>query len=446
MRAFAAVVALARVNLAFLSDPNSRRGFAAVLGSREPVVAQPETEVRTVLAPSLVGGPYTELTPDSVALVASTFAGADRHVNLVLPEVVPGAVFAGVKTALEIASVVATRTGFPIRVVTLKRFGESVDDDRERAAAVEEYLAENSPLVGHQFRAVSRSSLAGCEFGRDDIWIVTHWTTAHALDVVQRLSPDEVKHAIYLVQDYEPGFNPWSTDFAIARSTYHAGFVPIVNSVPLAEYLKEAEGLEVEPACVFSPSFDFDELEITAGAREPSPVLRIFFYGRPSKPRNLYQLGVAALRKVAIELTRRAVPFEVVMAGEGEGSVDLGPARMRNLGALARSDYFALLARTDIGLSLQYSPHPSHPPFDIAISGAQAITNEFGLGRENFHRNLHVAPADPDAIAAEILRVALALDNSTVGRYSPPPRDALGQPLADAVDATLAQLSRRATK
>jgi hypothetical protein len=175
-------------------------------------------------------------------------------------------------------------------------------------------------------------------------------------------------------------------------------------------------------------------------------VLRIFFYGRPSKPRNLYQLGVAALRKVAMELTRLSVPFEVVMAGEGQGSVDLGPATMRNLGALSRSDYFALLASTDIGLSLQYSPHPSHPPFDIAISGAQAITNEFGLGRENFHRNLHVAPADPDAIAAEIVRVALALDRSTVGRYSPAPTGALGQPLEDAVDATLAQLFRSAAK
>lgn len=446
MRAFAALLALARINLAFLRDPNSRRGFAAVVRSRVPVVVQPETEARTVSVPSLAGGPYTELTPDSVALIDSTFGGADRHINLVLPEVVPGAVFAGVKTALEVASVVATRTAFPIRVVTLRRFDESVDDDRERATAVEEYLAHSSPLVGHPFEVVSRSSLVGCEFGRDDIWIVTHWTTAHALDVVQRLSPGDVKHAVYLIQDYEPGFNPWSTDFAIARSTYHAGFVPIVNSVPLAAYLKGAEGLEVEPACVFSPSFDLDELEITAGAREPSPVLRIFFYGRPSKPRNLYQLGVAALRKVAIELARRSISFEVVMAGEGQGAVDLGPARMQNLGALSRSDYFALLARTDIGLSLQYSPHPSHPPFDIAISGAQAITNEFGIGRENFHRNLHVAPADPDAIAAEILRVALALDSSRTGGFSPPPMDALGQPLADAVDATLARLSRTATR
>jgi hypothetical protein len=148
----------------------------------------------------------------------------------------------------------------------------------------------------------------------------------------------------------------------------------------------------------FAPHLDLDLLRDVAAARSRSEEVTVFFYGRPSKHRNLFRLGVAALRVAAAELGGdTAVRFR--SAGEKHRDVDLGNGhKLESLGALPWDDYFTFISSANVVLSLQHSPHPSHPPFDAAISGARAVTNEFYDTRSGLHPRLEAVGTDPESL------------------------------------------------
>lgn len=300
-------------------------------------------------------------------------AHARQRVNLVLPELRVTALFAGIDTALRAAGVIAEDRGAPLRVISL---GNELDP--KNALTLEKEVRRRSQLDSRTpVELVGRDGLVGLETTTDDIWIPTHWTTAHAVSsAVNLVGHIDVRNVLYLIQDYEPGFVPWSTDFALARATYHAGFHHVVNSVPLARYLENAEQLDVPDDRVFRPEVDLPTVSQSPQSRT---LLRVAFYGRPSKPRNLFNLGVAVLQKVAQEVDGWEVDVEFVSAGETHASVDLtGTKRLRVVGRLSWDSYFDLIADSDVLLSLQHSPHPSHPPLDAVVRGCYAVTNEFG--------------------------------------------------------------------
>jgi len=280
--------------------------------------------------------------------------------------------------------------------------------------------------------------------GVSDLWIVTHWTTAHAADVASRIGILDPRRIFYLVQDYEPGFTPWSTQHALASATYHAGFQFIVNSAPLAAYLESHESIEVSADQVFRPHLDLDRLEVAASKRRTDPTVRVMFYGRPSKPRNLFALGVSALRVAVSEFERQNIPFSVISAGEAHDSLPLSPSKsLLSLGTLGWSNYYKRLALIDVMVSLQYSPHPSHPPLDAISSGARAVTNEFGGDRASLSERLFAGPADPDSLGNLIVQAASdakshpesGFDASVVGR--------LGAPLPSVIEHALSEWDGR---
>ncbi|BDZ51532.1 hypothetical protein GCM10025867_37730 [Frondihabitans sucicola] len=91
--------------------------------------------------------------------------------------------------------------------------------------------------------------------------------------------------------------------------------------------------------------------------------------------------------------------------------VDLGHGlKLESVGTLPWDAYFRFIASRNVVLSLQLSPHPSHPPFDGAISGAQVVTNEFAGTRAHLHPNIAAVPADPvslgEAVAEAVRRAA----------------------------------------
>ncbi len=138
---------------------------------------------------------------------------------------------------------------------------------------------------------VRREDVLDTTFGDDDVWIATHWKTAHPIDVAVTAGVIGRERVVYLVQDYEPGFSPWSTEYAVAASTYRAGFRMLVNSEPLRRYLAEVEALDVPRERTFAPHLDLELLDRVADARRHEDVVRVLFYGRPSKHRNLFRLG-----------------------------------------------------------------------------------------------------------------------------------------------------------
>lgn len=355
---------------------------------------------RHSLSPDSVAADYDALTPYSLALsFRRSVASEYPRVVLVLPALDLSSVFAGVKTALEVGLRVAQETGRPLGIIPF-RGGQTEKERKALVAAVRKIADDSSTAPAISIHSVLE--LASMPVHEEDLWVVTHWTTAHAAQVAAAAGLLTAAQVIYLVQDYEPGFTAWSTHFAVASATYHAGFHLLVNSTPVAAYLREAEGVLVPADQVFHPQLDLTRLNASANERVVGSDVRILFYARPSKPRNMFDLGVSTL-KVLSRRTPPSVKLIIVSAGERHQDISLPNGRtIQNVGKLPWDEYYRRLARTDIVFNLQMSPHPSHLPLDALASGASAVSNDLGEFRAELHRDLYVAPAEPDALATAL--------------------------------------------
>lgn len=409
---------LSRINRAFLTSSEFRavaqQGLIAMDSGRPP--SRRQLAERDAAPPSAT--PYLGLTPVSGALTAVRVDAPFPRLNLVLPDYEPGAVFAGVHTAVGAAAALGRTLGLPIRVVVLSE-ARRADD----AAAIVADLATRTD--GAPSEVALRPDMVSLTSHPADVWVVTHWTTAHAALVACRAGVIDHNRIVYLVQDYEPGFVPMSTDRALASATYREGFHLVVNSTPVADALRRHEGVEIEPGMTFAPGLDLTRLAAIAARREASRPRRVLFYGRPSKPRNMFALGVSALRVAA---GRSTEPVEWVSAGEPHDDVDLGGGQtLRSLGTLSWDAYFHELEAAGAVLSLQASPHPSHPPLEAALSGAIAVTNEVDGTRTQMLPNVRAVLPDP-RLLGEAVVAALAMPGESTSDLS-----ALGLPLSDVI-------------
>ncbi len=353
--------------------------------------------------------------------------------NLLVPNLTTTTVFAGVRTALLAASGLASRLGFGLRVLS---FG--APPSAEVAALVASTIGESHPRLD----VCSAWRLDTLPVGTADVWVATYWTTAHALDVAARNGVLQPERVVYLVQDYEPSFYAASSESSLARSTYHAGFRLLVNSKPLGIVLTAEEGLDVS-GLVFRPHLDLGGVRSAADLRRSQQKLRIGFYGRPSKPRNSFALGVSALRATARELRASGPPaVEFVSVGESHRHVDLGYGhRLASLGKLPWEGYFEFLASCTVMFSLQQTPHPSHIPFDAIASGGFAVTNEVMNSRSGMSERLIATAGSPTALAAGVLDAARLAADSHFRGVDTQFIEQLGEPLDHLLDPLAAELA-----
>ncbi|GAA4265375.1 hypothetical protein [Frondihabitans peucedani] len=427
---------LLRVNGRYLRDDVYRNTIRERLNNVG--VGSHAIEAREVKRSPRAARPFRGLVETSLALSGIDRSGGGRHVNIVLGEVREGGAFAGIQTAVAVGVALASELGLPVRVVMVS--WTTPGNSSKAAAAV---LRERFP--GVSFEVVAREEILRASFGEQDVWLATHWKTAHAIDVAATSGVIDRARVGYLVQDFEPGFSPWSTEFALARATYHAGFRLLVNSAPLQQYLAREEGVEVPDDATFSPHFDLDLLRRVAEERSHDATTRVLFYGRPSKHRNLFRIGVSALQIAVDRLEGSGLTLEFASAGEVHRDVDLGHGqKLESVGTLPWDDYFRFIASRNVVLSLQLSPHPSHPPFDGAISGAQVVTNEFADTRSALHPNIDAVAADPVSLGEAVARAVrrAAADGPTGYRDLAP--GALGGSLDDAVAHLARQLQESA--
>ena len=381
---------------------------------------------------------YSRLHPLSLAISTVRMSGVGYpSVIVVLPEVHPARIFAGIRTALEFACGLASEMSLSLKVVAIGAKLGSKDK-----ILVEDYIRKEFEFHG-LVTAIGAADVSELGVCTQDIWLATHWTTAHSLDVAALLGVVNRDRVVYLIQDYEPGFHAWSTDYALARSTYHANFLSIVNSSPLQRFLAETEDLAVDDSMVFAPSLDITRAKLAAETRQSANAIRIMFYARPSKPRNLFGIGIAALGLSAAGLAARGIEVTFCSAGEPHDEVHLTPEHtLTSLGKLNWDEYFKLLGQTDIVLSLQLSPHPSHPPLDAIASGTYAVTNELGGTRAGLHRRLLVAEPEPQALAAQIMRAVDSVRARETDSHPPESLRSLGNPIRAVYLQTATVLSR----
>lgn len=286
----------------------------------------------------------------------------------------PEGMTGGPNTVLNLALRVA-REGIAVRIVsTVQTLGPDPAWLRRHAEAL---LGGAAPDVEIASSAAAETKLP---LGPGDLFLATHWTTAQQIARVLPLLPE--RRFFYLLQDFEPGFYAWSSNYARVLETYGMSFWPIINESLLAEYLfsqpygRLSDQATREQAIVFEPAVD-------SALFYPDPVPaprrnRLLFYARPTNPRNLFGLGLMALRAVAGEPAFAG--WEFLSIGSRGSIPELGlcpgPA-LRPAPWMDYAGYADLLRSADILLCPMLSPHTSYPVLEMVACGGLCVTNTF---------------------------------------------------------------------
>lgn len=234
--------------------------------------------------------------------------------------------------------------------------------------------------------------------GANDVFLGTHWTTVQQLKgVLPRLNSQQF---FYMLQEFEPSFYAWSSNYACALETFSMDFWPIINESLVADFLyQQALGRFADPAIreraiVFEPAIDQRLFHPPQGQAAARPK-RLLFYARPSNTRNMFGLGLTALRRAAADPVF-ASGWEFLAIG-GRGSLPkLALANghvLRPAPWLDYEGYAALLRDSDVLLCPMLSPHTSYPVLEMVACGGLAVTNSFATK----------TPAALSALSAHIL-------------------------------------------
>ena len=212
------------------------------------------------------------------------------------------------------------------------------------------------------------SEAAPLVLGPGDVFLVSHWSTAQQLKAVLPTLP--VQQFFYMLQEFEPGFYPWSSNFALALETYGMDFWPVINEAPLADFLlsqpygRLADPVTRQRALIFEPAVD-STIFFPSPQRKLERNRRLLFYARPSNTRNMFGMGLLALRAAAEDPAFAGWEF---LAIGGRGSVPelaLGGGHvLRPAPWTTYAGYGDLLRSADILLCPMLSPHTSYPVLD----------------------------------------------------------------------------------
>ncbi|MGL6290798.1 MAG: hypothetical protein ACRC2H_08945 [Silanimonas sp.] len=318
------------------------------------------------------------VVPETTPLAFRAGAFPQSRLNLVVPSINPEHYFGGIHTAVQVFRELAAH--FPaLRIIA--------SDSRPRAEASARFpdfvVGElgDDPVHPRQLVAANDRYGRSLAVSPGDVFLATAWwTAALAQQAAAFRDGHRAPGAIaYLIQDFEPGFYPWSSRHALALASYRPKRdFAIFNTGLLQRYFVQ-QGLDYGDRCVaFEPTLNAG-LRAALDAQVRSPTRRertILFYARPGTPRNAFELGCEALREWRARFPG-APAWRVLGLGELDSSIDLGGVVVEGLGKLDIAAYADRLSTAAVGLGLMISPHPSYPPFEMAAFGIRTVTNGF---------------------------------------------------------------------
>ncbi|MEE9485048.1 rhamnan synthesis F family protein [Methylobacterium ajmalii] len=368
-----------------------------------------------------------------ISEVNNVFARRDPNprprLTVIVPTLQPIKTFGGLTTALRFFADLGKRMGddVDLRIVSI-----SERIDLVSMLAFPEYrllpisaVSDDHPRVVVDASERQRGFLS---VRRNEIFVATAWWTAAAAYALQedqaRLHGRKLP-VVYLIQDHESYFYPWSSRFGIAESTYGRtqDTVAVLNAEEFANYFSERYGLSKAYVLPFALN-PVIEAALTAQPRERI----ILVYGRPSVDRNCFPLICQALG-----LWQRADPITASrwrILSAGESFDPLTVSQVRNLevrGKLSLAEYAELLSTASVGLSLMVSPHPSYPPLEMAFAGLHTITNAYAnkdlsLRSKNIESVAHLDAS----VIADALGAAVAKAEAVIGTIvHPAPLDGI---------------------
>lgn len=198
-----------------------------------------------------------------------------------------------------------------------------------------------------------------------DASVCTLWTTAY-----YSLRFNGVKRKFYFIQDYEPLFYAGNSVYAQCEATYRFGFYGIANTRGLKDvYEKEYGGKAVS----LDPAIDDSIFYPNKQRNYNREQYDVFFYGRPSHPRNGFELGIEAMRILKKKMGKRV---RIITAGADYNVEDYAlQGIVENMGRLSVEETGALYRRCDAGMVMMYTRHPSYLPYELMACGCCVVSN-----------------------------------------------------------------------
>jgi hypothetical protein len=241
---------------------------------------------------------------------------ADRspRLTVLLPALQADRLTGGPNTALDLGTRVM-REGIRLRFVSAV---EPADADLTRVRA------QIAKLAGPPGRAddveLIDATTTGLPIEPDEVLLATWWPTAYIAQASLALT--RAPEFIYLIQDFEPAFSAWSTNYALAEATYRFPHRAIFNEGTLEAFFQRRDRGGRGASITFEPAVDRGRFHppgpgerLRPGERlgpgerlEPGQPIRrhhLLFYARPQADRNAFPLGLRALRLAA---SRGALP------------------------------------------------------------------------------------------------------------------------------------------
>jgi hypothetical protein len=348
---------------------------------------------------------------DAVPMHVEVTAGSAEppHLNVLNSALTRTGMTGGPNTIINLALRVA-RQGVPVRLVTTVSTS-SLDPAWFRRHAAQLIGDANLPDVPIVTAAEPGRPL---KVSPHDVFLATHWTTAQQLKAV--LPSMAVRQFFYMLQEFEPAFYAWSSNFALAQETYGLDFWPVVNESLLADYMfaqpigRLSDPVMRERATIFEPAIE-ERLFRPSPAPRTSGPKRLLFYARPTNTRNLFGMGLMALRKASADPAFAGWEF-IAIGGRGgvpplalQGGHTLQPGPWMDFEAYAHS-----LRDADVLLCPMLSPHTSYPVLEMAASGGLSVTNTFATKTraelEKLSGNIVAAEPTVEALADALLIAA----------------------------------------
>ncbi|MEK5419683.1 hypothetical protein BSK49_14315 [Paenibacillus odorifer] len=341
-----------------------------------------------------------------------------RRINLLVPSINQEHLFGGISTAINFFDQLYKYEQDSFRrIITTDAAPNS--EDLLKFSGYTHVSSENDVDGNSQIVSFNDRYNKTIPVGKEDIFIATSWWTAYFAQRIVKWQAEfynqKPKRIIYFIQDFEPGFYSWSSQYSLALSTYlyKGEQIAVFNSSLLKNFFNN-HGYKFTEEYYFEPKLNSSLKKHLISFDKMEKKKKILIYGRPSVARNAFALIVESLR-IWVWTQPNADQWEVISAGEHHSDVEIGNGVViKSKGKMSLEDYANELKESALGVSLMISPHPSYPPLEMAHFGILVLTNNYeNKNLSELHHNIYsLDNISPDSIAAQLTKLCTEFEGN----------------------------------
>lgn len=364
---------------------------------------------------------YFESKIAPIARAPGSAGGGELRINMFLPELQLGTFFGGYHSKISLITRLAER-GVRTRLVLV----DQAWVDHDQVARIIGAFPELELGLARSEIVAMGARQGSLDLGDRDVLLATTWWSAYIVDDLRKQLGRE--RFAYFIQEYEPFTFPLGTWYRAAEATYDFPHDALFSTEILENYFSSIRAGVFGPSAVDGArSLPFRNPITGLKGMVRTPVSerrrRLLFYARPQAhaARNMFEFGFSALRLAVQRLGAELDGWELVGVGASEnGVIKLdGDRSLRMMSKLDSHGYREMLASSDVGLALMYTPHPSLVPLEMAAAGMLTVTNAcMSKGKDAFadvSDLIHVAEPDVEAIADALVDAFRQVNAGEVG-------------------------------